>query len=67
MFGRYGVSAGPSISFDAILSGYIDGNTAFVSITPLDSAATSLVDSNPEMFVLGAPFQDYQGPCPVEE
>ena len=67
VFGRYDVSAGPSISFDAILSGSIDGNTAFVSITPLDPVATSLVNSNPETFVLGGPFQDYQGPCPVEE
>jgi hypothetical protein len=67
VFGRYGVSAGPSITFDAILSGYTDGHTAFVSITALDPIGVSLVDSNPETFVLGAPFQDYQGPCPVEE
>jgi hypothetical protein len=67
VFGRYGVSAGPSIAFDAILSGQTDGHTAVVSITALDPVGASLVDSNPETFVLGGFFQDFTGPCPVEE
>lgn len=65
VLGTYAVQIGPSIRFDAILSGQTDGHTATVRVTPVGTGV-GFLDTNPETFVLGAPFQPFTGLCPIE-
>jgi len=64
VLGTYSVSVGPGIQFDAILSGQLTEGSVTVRVLPLGSS--SGVDTNPETFALGAPFQPFNGVCPIE-
>lgn len=65
VIGTYTVSVGPALQFDAILSGQTDGRGVTVRVTAI-VPGLPLLDTNPETFVLGAPFMPFTGPCPIE-
>ena len=63
VLGTFVVQAGPTVGFDAILSGQTDGRTLTFRIT---WGTNFDQQTDPESFVLGGPFQPFNVLCPID-